>query len=369
MAKGTKGGGLTTSVSKAIKSSKPTGEFNLEAFKAGKNLSSTNVKFKEDTWIPLSPAFQEVLQLPGILKGHVNMFRGHSDTGKTTAMLEAAVSCQKAGILPVLIITEMKWSWAHARQMGFEFKEVADETTGEVTGHEGFFIYVDRESLSSIEAVGAFITDLMDEQGKGNIPHELCFLWDSVGSIPCEKSINSKGGNAQWNAASLSEVFGNYVNQRITLSRKESQKYTNTLVIVNKVWVRIAEGYGERPKLENKGGNAMFSDATLVFTFGGISHAGTNKIVATKNGKTVEFAKRVRASCDKNHHNGITSNGKVLATVHGFIMDDKADGGKDMKAYSAAHRSEWLSALGSDDFDVVEEADSNDGDSNNYSEN
>ena len=30
--------------------------------------------------------------------------------------------------------------------------------------------------------------------------------------------------------------FGNNVNQKITLSRKESSPFTNTLVCVNKVW-------------------------------------------------------------------------------------------------------------------------------------
>jgi RecA/RadA recombinase len=77
--------------------------------------------------------------------GHIVLLRGHSDTGKTTALLEAAVSAQKRGILPVFIITEMKWNWEHAQQMGLEVKEVVDEETGEVINYEGEFVYVDRE--------------------------------------------------------------------------------------------------------------------------------------------------------------------------------------------------------------------------------
>jgi hypothetical protein len=48
-------------------------------------------------------------------------------------MLEAAVAAQKMGVLPVFIITEMKWSWEHAQQMGFEIEPIINETTGEVT--------------------------------------------------------------------------------------------------------------------------------------------------------------------------------------------------------------------------------------------
>jgi hypothetical protein len=349
-----KEGSLTGALSKAIKGKKPSVDFSLESFKASKNLSSETVKFKEQKWIPLSAGFQNVLQITGIPMGHITVLRGHSDTGKTTAMLETAVACQKMGILPVLIITEMKWSWEHARQMGLEFTEVPDDKTGEVKGYDGFFLYIDREKLNMIEDVSAFISDCLDEQKRGNLPYDLCFLWDSVGSIPCKMSVESKNNNAEWNAGAMSTQFGNFINQQIVMSRKEKQPYTNTLVVVNKVWVRKAETRNSQPKLENKGGNAMYSDASLVITFGNVANSGTNKISATKNKKTVEFAKRTKLSCDKNHITGVTAVGKALATVHGFIMDDK-ENPKELEDYKKAHKDEWLQILGSSDFDIVEE--------------
>jgi len=136
---------LSEAVSAEIKSG-----FSLSKFKDKKGLS-TNVKFKEQTWIPLSKAFQDVTSVPGIPMGHIVLLRGHSDTGKTTAMLEAAVAGQKMGVLPVFIITEMKWSWEHAKMMGFDVKEVWDEQTGELINYEGNFIYVDRETIHTIE--------------------------------------------------------------------------------------------------------------------------------------------------------------------------------------------------------------------------
>ena len=94
--------------------------FNLSNFKKKKGFSNASVKFKEQGWIPLSKAFQDITSLPGIPTGHITLLRGHSDTGKTTALIEAAVNAQKLGILPVFIITEMKWSWEHAKEMGLE---------------------------------------------------------------------------------------------------------------------------------------------------------------------------------------------------------------------------------------------------------
>jgi hypothetical protein len=348
MAKTKKSESLTAALSSELRS-----KFDLAKFKEKKMLNS-NVKFKEQKWIPLSPAFQEVTSVPGIPMGHIVLLRGHSDTGKTTAMIEAAVSAQKMKVLPVFIITEMKWNWEHATQMGLKINEIVDEQTGEVLNYEGNFIYVDRETLHTIEDVSAFILDLLDEQKKGNLPYDLLFLWDSIGSVPCELSVRSNKNNNEWNAGAMSTQFGNNVNQKMTLSRKESSPYTNTLVCVNKVWTAKAEVPMGQPKLMNKGGFAMWFDATFVVTFGNISNAGTSKIKAIKDGKQVEFAKRTNLQIDKNHINGIQSRGKIIMTPHGFITDNE----KDLKSYKEAHAAEWVKILGGMDFDIFEEQDS-----------
>ena len=339
---------LGEAVSKEIQSN-----FNLDAFKTKKGLKS-NIKFKDQDWIPISSAFQEVTSIPGIPMGHIVLLRGHSDTGKTTALLEAAVSAQKRNILPVFIITEMKWSWDHAKMMGLEVNEIKDEETGEVENYEGNFIYVDRETINSIEDVAGFILDLIDEQKKGNLPYDLLFLWDSIGSVPCEMSIKSNKNNNEWNAGAMSTQFGNSVNQKITLSRKESSPYTNTLVCINKVWTLKAESPMGKPKLMNKGGYAMWFDSTFVVTFGNIMSAGTSKIKAIKDGKQVEFAKRVNIQIDKNHINGVTTRGKIVMTPHGFILDND----RELKNYKDARKEDWAAILGGGDFRVVEEGQS-----------
>jgi len=338
---------LTAAVSAELRSG-----FDLNKFKSKKMLNSS-VKFKDQRWIPLSPAFQATTSVPGIPMGHIVLLRGHSDTGKTTAMIEAAVSAQKVGVLPVFIVTEMKWNWEHATQMGLQVERVVDETTGELLDYEGNFLYVDRETLHTIEDVAAFILDLLDEQKKGNLPYDLLFLWDSIGSVPCELSIKSNKNNNEWNAGAMSTQFGNNVNQKITLSRKESSPYTNTLVCVNKVWTAKAEVPMGQPKLMNKGGFAMWFDATFVITFGNVANAGTSKIKAIKDGKQVEFAKRTNIQIDKNHINGVQSRGKIIMTPHGFINDSD----KEIKSYKDAHAAEWSAILGGIDFDIFEEED------------
>jgi RecA/RadA recombinase len=342
---------LNDAVSMAIKQN-----YDLEKFKKSKHLVG-NIKFKDNKWIPLSEAFQEELHIPGIPMGFITLLRGHSDTGKTTALLESAASAQRNNVLPVFIITEMKWSWDHAKEMGVQVEDVVDKNTGEVVDYKGFFIYADRSSLETIEDVAAFIADLMDEQKKGTLPFDLLFLWDSVGSIPCRLSVESNKNNNEWNAGAMSQQFGNFINQKIMLSRKEGNPFTNTLVAINKVWVAKPSVPMEQPKMKNKGGDTMFFDSALIITFGNVTNPGTNKIKATKNGKNVEFAKRTKVSCDKNHVTDVTTKGTLIMTAHGFIPDDK----KAIDDYKKKHSHKWLEVLGSTDFKIVEEEEDSSG--------
>lgn len=327
------------------------GNFSLDSFKEKKGLAS-NTKYKETRWIPFSEALQEALSIPGIPMGHISIARGRSNTGKTTLAIEAAVSAQKMGVLPVLIITEMKHDWKHWQTMGFEMEDIVDESTGEVTGHNGFFLYKDRSNLDTIEDVAAFMADLMDEQKKGNLPYDLFFLWDSVGSIPCKMSVEKNVANPMWNSGAIATQFGNFLNQQIVLSRKESSKYTNTLLVVNKTGVMPALTAMSQPKMTNKGGDTFFYDASLCLTFGNVTNAGTSKIEAVKDKKKVEFALRTKIACDKNHINGITTKGTIISTVHGFIADDPSATAK----YKKEHAKEWIPVLGEGEYQVREDA-------------
>ena len=336
---------LTEAASNEIKSA-----FSLDKFKQNKGLAS-NVKFKEQKWIPFSHALQETLSIPGIPMGHVVMVRGKSNTGKSTTSIEIAVNAQKMGVLPVLIITEMKHDWNHWKTMGFEINDVVDESTGEIVDQDGFFIYRDRSTLNSIEDIAAFIIDLLVEQKKGNLPYDLLFLWDSVGSIPCQMSIEQGKNNPMWNAGAIATQFGNFVNQQIVMSRKESSKYTNTLFVVNKVGVAPALTPMSQPRMTNKGGDTFYYDASLCLTFGNVTNAGTSKIEATKDKKKVEFALRTKIACDKNHINGITTKGTIVSTVHGFIKDDALA----IKKYKDSHSHEWVDILGKGSYIIQED--------------
>ena len=252
----------------------------------------------------MGDAFLEATGIPGPAMGHINMLLGHSDTGKTTALVKTAVDAQKKGILPVFIITEQKWSWDHAEIMDFNREE-------------DFFLF--NSDFEYIEQITDYINELMDAQEKGDIPYDLLFLWDSVGSVPCKMTYDGKGGK-QHNASVLADKIGMGINQRISGSRRTDKPYTNSLVIVNQPWVELPDNPFGQPKIKAKGGEAIWLNSSLVFLFGNQKGAGTTKISITKDKRKIRIATRTKISISKNHINGGGyEDGRILVTPQGFM--------------------------------------------------
>jgi hypothetical protein len=304
-------------------------EFSLDAIK---NKYSTKTKYKDTEFYEVDEAFHSACGLPGPALGNINMFLGHSNSSKTTALVKAAVSAQKKGHLPVFIITEKKWSWEHAVELGLQAEMVDGEWDGQFLFNDDF---------DYIEQATDYINELLDEQEKGNIPYSLCFLWDSVGSIPCKMTFDGKGGR-QHNASTMADKIGMGIHARITKSKKEDYPYYNTLIVVNQPWVELPDNPFGQPQIKAKGGEAIWLASALVFLFGNQKNSGINHITATKNGRTVSYAIRTKVSVLKNHINGLGyKDGKIIATPQGYIADTK----EALENYKKEYSQYWNAIL------------------------
>ena len=323
-----------------------------------KSKHSKSASYKPQRYFDLGPDFLDACGIPGPAMGHLNMFLGHTDTGKTTALVKSAVDAQKKGILPVIIITEQKWSFDHAKLMGFDCEEIIDKETGD-TSWDGFFLF--RNDFEYIEQITDYINDLLDDQDKGEIDYDLLFLWDSVGSVPCKMTYDGKGGK-QHNAAVLADKIGMGLNQRISGSRKSDKKYTNTLIVVNQPWVELPDNPFGQPKIKAKGGESIWLNSSLVFLFGNQRNAGITKIAITKDTRKTRLATWSKVSIMKNHINGLGyEDGKIVITAHGFMAGkDKAEKDKSIAEYkktAAGYISEKLgvNVTDIDELEVVTE--------------
>jgi hypothetical protein len=241
-------------------------------------------------------------------------------------MILAAVDAQKKGHLPVFIITEKKWSWEHAVELGLEAEQ---NENGE---WDGQFIFND--SFDYVEQATDFINDIIDAQENGDISYNLLFLMDSIGSIPCKMTFNGAGGKMH-TAGVLADKIGMGIHSRISKSKKDDYLYYNTLVVINQPWVLPADNPFGQPEIKAKGGEALWLASSIVFLFGNQKKSGISHITATKNGRTISYAVRTKISILKNHVNGISfKDGKIIAVPQGYIKDEKSAIDKYKKEYS-----------------------------------
>lgn len=301
-----------------------------------KSKFSTKTKYKETEFYNCGDAFFDACGLPGPVLGGINIYLGHSNTSKTTAMILAAADAQKKGHLPVFIITEKKWSWPHSVELGLK------ATKNENGEWDGDFIYND--SFDYIEQLTDYINELIDAQEKGELPYNLAFFIDSIGSIPCKQTFDG-GGGTMHDARVLADKIGRGLHSRISKSKKEDYPYINTMCVIVQPWVQLPDSPFGQATIQPKGGQALFLAASLVFLFGNQKSSGVSHITATKNGRTVSYAVRTKISILKNHINGLGyKDSKIIAVPQGYISDTTEAIDKYKKEYSQY----WNAILGGD---------------------
>jgi hypothetical protein len=252
----------------------------------------------------------------------------------------------------VLFETESNFDFQYAINCGMEASPITeiDEETGEVkiVDYDGNFILFNNEAICEycgdmdystmtrkstkrkvavVEDIAYIINDLLDKQESGELPVELLFIWDSVGSVGSWKSYTSKAGNNMFDANSISVAFNTIVNTRIPSSRSQNYPYTNSFFIVNKIWDSSMATMG-KPSVKLKGGVSFEYALRLLIFCGKIVTSGVKKLQATLKGEKYVFGTEAPISIKKNHlptPYNVTYEGEIICTSHGIIAESEID--------------------------------------------
>lgn len=351
-----------------LKKKEVKGKFNIKEFKHKLNLPQTADKPIE--WFTLPKGFSDALSLPGIPKGYFTGVCGWNSTGKSTIKNCLIASAQKQGVLPVIFETESNFDFKYAIDCGMEAEPImgVDEETGEevVVDYDGNFIMFNNESICEycgdmdyststrkstkrkvavLEDIAYIINDFLDKQEAGELPVELLFVWDSVGSIGSWKSYQSKVGNNMFDANSISVAFSQIVNTRIPSSRSQNSPYTNSFFIVNKIWDSSMSTMG-KPSVKLKGGASFEYALRLLIMCGKTITSGVKKIQATVKGQKTTFGTEAPIAIKKNHlptPYNVTYEGSIICTSNGIIAEDE------LEAYKKKVLPELLEQLKAND--------------------
>ena len=184
-----------------------------------------------------------------------------------------------------------------------------------------------KRKLAVLEDIAYIINDFLDKQERGELPVELLFIWDSVGSVVSWKTYQSKSGNNMFDANSISTAFSTIVNTRIPSSKSQNYPYTNSFFIVNKIWDSSMMTMG-KPSVKLKGGATFEYGLRLLIFCGKIITSGVKKMQATLKGEKYTFATEAPISIKKNHlpsPYNITYEGSIICTGHGIIDESEID--------------------------------------------
>ena len=331
--------------SNAVRKPTPKKNFSLDNFK--KKIGAEKIESKPLQWISIDDALTEATGMPGIPKGYVTLFRGYSNTGKSTALMRGIVNAQKMGDLPVIIDTENNIDEGNERltNMGFDWN--------------GNYILINNNYLltnfgkhqnkerreASIEDMAKYVYYIIDQQDAGNLPYDLFIGIDSIGTLNCiatiDAAVKETSQNNMWNAGAYEKAFMSILNNTIPNSRKVTSQYTNTIAAVQKIW------YDSMNKVvKHKGGETWWFGARMIYNFGGILTHGTKRVTAISKTRDVNFGFENKVNIAKNHIDGalggISLEGRIASTPHGFIYADK----ENIDKYKKEHILHFRNILG-----------------------
>ncbi|HCW06050.1 MAG TPA: hypothetical protein DGG95_01650 [Cytophagales bacterium] len=304
----------------------PKKTFNLDNFK--KKSGTQDIPSKPLTWIPIDVGLKQATGMPGVPKGYVTLFRGYSNTGKSTAVMRAIVNAQRMGDLPIIIDTENNIDIGNQRLtlMGFDWNKPYILVNNKFL-LENFGKKQDKNrNEASIEDLAKAMYYFLDQQAAGELPIDIFFGIDSIGTLNCIKTINAsekdETQNNMWNAGAYEKAFMYLLNNTIPSSRKINKPHTNTVVATQKIWIdNMNKGV-----VKHKGGETWNLGARLIFHMGGIITHGTKAATADSKKRTVSYGVETKISVAKNHIDGplggISMQGTIISTPLGFVYPD-----------------------------------------------
>ena len=346
-----------------------------------KNITVSNAD-KPMEWLIMPKAFQDATRLSGIPCGYCNLIAGFSDVGKSTLVghILSAAQHHPKPLIPVIYDTENNLDWTYLKNMGFEAEPVygdvdveeVDPETGEIKivrkneiiGYDGNFLYFNNRILAErygnfdystgketkqkrkeavIEDIAASMKELLDAQDAGEVEAGFVFVWDSIGSITSYRSYKSLTNSNLFDAGAVSVAFSSLLNNRIPSSRKQSSKYTNTFIGVNKVWLDSMTAPMAQPIMKMKNGETMYyATHGLIIQLGGAITRGIKHLKATAKGAKYKYGIESKIKVIKNQLPSpytLSYEGPIICTPHGFIAEDE------LAQYQKEHISEMLSEL------------------------
>ena len=146
-------------------------------------------KVTVNKWLEMPEAFSDAVELPGLPFGNITCIYGKPDTGKTTCLQDAIASCQRQGILPILILTEHKFDFNRLSKWMDADPEAM--LVLHADNLEQGYSYLEK-LLKDIKAGTLVVEDENDPENDLEIDvkdQDIFIFWDSIGNTLSETEL------------------------------------------------------------------------------------------------------------------------------------------------------------------------------------
>lgn len=250
-------------------------------------------------YVPMSAAFQEALEMPGVPMGVISCIYGKPDTGKTTQLMEAIVGCQRDQIIPILILTEHKFAYDRLAQMG---------------GDPTAMIVIPVDSVEKgYDVIIKMLRDLQnnklkyeDKDGNDQVIDmtdlSCFFLWDSIGNVMSNAEMQAETENwdkGMMKTAKALRVLTRKVNSLLNKVREKAG-----ILFLNQSYMQTAFN-GIQTEIPTGGDAIPYSSAFVLRT------RKRKRLDAQIKGKDCDIGLETILEVVKNH----ISNKKLTASV------------------------------------------------------
>lgn len=253
--------------------------------------------YKPLQYVVMPQVFQEAVGLPGIALGHSTMIFGLSDSGKTDILLKVAKEAVAQDIIPFIIITENKMDKVRLNDYGL------------IHGDNCII----EEQIKTLEEVYDYISMKVEDIKTSRLKQNCVILWDSWAGTHAKDTVEiDKEGRIlkKHSVMKNAQVGGQYnsiVMERITSTREMTSNYSLGLLMLNQAYIGPAEMPGLPPPIIANGGNKIWYPLSL-----SILIKEGKRIKVTKNDKNYKIGLISKLRVEKNHINGIYTEGEIL---------------------------------------------------------
>ena len=273
---------------------------------------NSSIKLTCSKFLELEPHLSDALALPGLPFGQITQVYGKKDAGKSSFLQQCIVSCQKQGVLPILILTEPKFDAERIRKyMGGDPEELL---IIQVDSLEDGFSKMDR-LLTDLKDGFIVCEDLEGNDFKVDLgDSDVFFFWDSIGGTISTAEM-------EYAIEDHDKDMGRFAKALKSMVKKIWQKIVKCndkagALFLNQVWTsRTHTGIAvEKPY----GGESVQHYYALE-----VRLKKSSEISMQMSGKKTAIGYNTEMIVMKNHLSPIRNRTPLCAVASGLILKDK----------------------------------------------